>query len=104
MKIKLFVCVLTLFFIISVGIVTVVKIKEVKAQATVNNTDTEISDVYILKETDGKLSVYDDNNELLYQYEFDVNSLPETDIEILKKGLVLNGINELRGAIEDYTS
>ena len=104
MKIKLFVCVLTLFFIISVGIVTVVKIKEVKAQATVNNTDTEISEVYILKETDGKLSVYDDNNELLYQYEFDVNSLPETDIEILKKGLVLNGINELRGAIEDYTS
>ena len=104
MKIKLFVCVLTLFFIISVGIVTVVKIKEVKAQATVNDTDTEISDVYILKETDGKLSVYDDNNELLYQYEFDVNSLPETDIEILKKGLVLNGINELRSAIEDYTS
>ena len=104
MKIKLFVCVLTLFFIISVGIVTVVKIKEFKAQATVNNTDTEIGDVYILKETDGKLSVYNDNNELLYQYEFDVNSLPETDVEILKKGLVLNGINELRSAIEDYTS
>ena len=104
MKIKLFVCVLTLLFIISVGIVTVVKIKEFKAQATVNNTDTEISEVYILKETDGILGVYNDNNELLYQYELDVNSLPETDIEILKKGLVLNGINELRSAIEDYTS
>ena len=105
MKNKIIVSFVTIVFIIFVGVITITKVKEVKVQASFNDTETEnISEIYILKENNNNLGVFSSEGELLYEYTFNVNSLPKTDIEILKKGLTVYGVNELRAAIEDYTS
>ena len=91
--------ILLMTLIMLVSVAKVGKIKETSLKA-----DTEKSEVYILGSNNGNLSVFDENKNLICEYDFNINSLPDKDIEILTKGLTLYGFDSLRSAIEDYTS
>ena len=103
MRIKIITCAISVLTIFSIGFLTTFKISELKT-ASVQTVTTKEPSIYVLKNNNGKLAVFSEDNELLYEYDFNVYSLPEKDIEILNKGLVVEGLSNLRSAIEDYTS
>lgn len=65
----------------------------------------EDSPMYILCEYNGQIGIYDSQKgglvEVLDQY---IYALPETDRQLLKKGIPVYSFNELLSLIEDYTS
>ena len=78
-----------------------------KSQKTedIQNTQTEKRAIlYIMKEHDGKISVYDaEQNEIIQILDVYVFTLPETDRKFLKDGINIYSDAELRQLIEDYT-
>jgi hypothetical protein len=64
-----------------------------------------IQDYFTIKEYDGKIAVYRNNEEKPYVvYDAYVSLLPEQDVQRLKKGIVTDDKNYLQSVIEDYTS
>lgn len=68
--------------------------------------DSEISpDYFTIKEYDGKIAVYKNEEENPYVvYDAYVSLLPQQDAERLKQGIVTDDKNYLQSVIEDYTS
>ena len=53
----------------------------------------------------GKLAVYESNSKIPYKvYNTYIDSLPYSDQEILKRGIYLNSLSEVKKIIEEYTS
>ena len=65
------------------------------------NSKIENNKVYMLKEYNGKLAVYIDND---FQYEIDVYAftLPEEDRKLLSKGIEVASEQELNEVISSY--
>ncbi len=62
-------------------------------------------DYFTIKEYEGKVAVYKNNETKPYVvYDSYVSLLPEQDIELLKKGIVTDDKLYLQSVIEDYTS
>jgi hypothetical protein len=66
---------------------------------------TSKSDTYIVKEYEGHIGVFYNDNRVPYQeIHVDVSSLPEADQQLLKKGIKVTDADKLNGIIEDYES
>lgn len=103
MKMKIIASLISVILMSVCGAFTVIKVSNIKS-ASNQSVTIEKQQVYILSTNNGNLAVFDENKNLICEYDFNIYSLPDKDIEILSKGLILNGFNELRSAIEDYTS
>lgn len=69
-----------------------------------NNSDI-LQDFYTVKEYEGKIAVYkNDETKPYVVYDAYVSLLPEQDIEQLKKGIITDDKEYLQSIIEDYTS
>ena len=66
-----------------------------------NDYEEELPIVYILKEYNGKIGVYE-NNALIYTLDTYVFTLPEMDKQLLRDGIVISDKNELLNLIEEY--
>ncbi len=68
--------------------------------------DSDITpDYFTIKEYDGKIAVYKNEDESPYVvYDSYVSLLPQQDAERLKEGIVTDDKNYLQSVIEDYTS
>ncbi len=63
------------------------------------------TDVYTLKEYEGRIGVFYNAETAPYQeLDVDVSSLPEADQELLKEGIKVYSTEKLKGIIEDYES
>ena len=72
---------------------------------SLRNNSEIIPDYFTIKEYDGKIAVYKNNEESPYVvYDAYVSLLPQQDAERLKKGIVTDDKNYLQSVIEDYTS
>lgn len=75
---------------------------------SVITSDNTITQTYILKEKDGVVSLYSqysDGREHLHQsYDISVNLLPQSDRELLKKGIKTDTLSDALQLVEDYTS
>ncbi len=61
--------------------------------------------VYILKPYNGKLAIYKNSSSVPYKvYNIQIDTLPKTDIELLKNGISVKSEQELNKLIADYTS
>ncbi len=64
-----------------------------------------VQDYYTIKEYEGKIAVYkNDENKPYVIYDAYVSLLPQQDILRLKKGIVTDDKEYLQKVIEDYTS
>ncbi len=57
---------------------------------------------FVLKEHEGKVAVFDMEENLLQTTSIPVNSLPELDKALLKGGIDIESETELKKALEDY--
>lgn len=64
------------------------------------------SETYIMREKDGFVGVFleNDSNNPLYMTDIVVLSLPEADREMLKEGIRVDGAEALREMLEDFGS
>ena len=63
------------------------------------------TDVYMLKEYEGRIGVYHNDDDIPYQQiDVDVSSLPDADQKLLKDGIKVYSIQDLNNRIEDYAS
>lgn len=59
---------------------------------------------YIMRETDGFIGLYEGDSEIPYQMlDVLVDELPESDRELLRRGIEVKSKEELNALIEDYT-
>lgn len=67
-------------------------------------TQQQDDSIYIVKEYNGKIAVFYQNDETPFRIlEKSIDSLPQADRDMLKSGLSVTGESELRRLIEDYT-
>ena len=72
---------------------------------SLRNDSDIIPDYFTVKEYDGKIAVYKNDEENPYVvYDAYVSLLPQQDAERLKKGIVTDDKKYLQSVIEDYTS
>lgn len=68
-------------------------------------SSVEESDIYIIKEYNGKIAVYNENmDKPVKTTDSSVDALPEVDKALLKKGIRVEDKTELRKLLEDYCS
>ena len=87
---------------------TVIKTEEVYifVEHTENLPETTISEdvLFIVKEYQEKIGVFDTSGRLLSTIDIYTKTLPKTDIALLKEGIKLRSEAELHSLIEDYSS
>lgn len=67
--------------------------------------DTKQSDSYTVKEYQGHLAVFKNNDTVPFlEYETDIQLLPEKDRDILKEGKTVHTMAEVEKIVEDYDS
>ena len=59
---------------------------------------------YLMREHEGQVAVFNEDGTLYRVFEARVSLLPEYDQILLKNGIEIEGDEELRARIEDYTS
>ena len=70
-----------------------------------NEKSQKQQEIYTIKEYDGKIAVYkNDENKPMEVYESYVSLLPEADRQKLQNGITVDNTTELQKIIEDYTS
>ena len=57
-----------------------------------------------MREYEGNVAIFNQDETLYKIYEVNVALLPEYDQKLLKNGIEIQGEDELRARIEDYTS
>ena len=57
-----------------------------------------------MREYEGQLAVFNEDDTLYQIYDVNVALLPEYDQKLLQSGISILGADELRARIEDYTS
>lgn len=109
MKFRLALCLMSILLICGIFAFSMANIKAVSA----NSTDKNISDIasaessfkYTIKPNNGKLGVFKYSTDVLIkEYDIYISSLPSYDAELISKGINIKNDDELRNAIEDYTS
>lgn len=61
--------------------------------------------VYILKEYNGRIAVFEQGSDLPYkEFEINLGTLSDYDRELLKNGITADSKEKIRQLIEDYTS
>lgn len=61
--------------------------------------------VYLLKEYNGKLAVFEQGSDLPYkEFDININTLSDYDKELLEIGITADSREKIRQLIEDYTS
>ncbi len=98
---------LILFFVIIISIVLITaSIYNISSVPTNPNSKTqEVQNIsYIIKEHNGKLAVYNpsDENTPIAIYDIYIHLLPETDIELLRKGISVEDELSLQKKLEDF--
>ena len=109
MKLKLALCMASILLISGIFAWSISSIKSMTADKTGREAlaapVSESVYKYTLKTNNGKLGVFSYNTDtLIAEYDVCISSLPEADIELLGKGLDIRSDDDLRAAIEDYTS
>ena len=95
---KLIVALSTIFctILIMVSIYNMIPPKETDLSETKKTT------IYTIADYGGKVAVFEDeNNEPFVVYDIYTHLLPENDIEILRKGIKVNSLQELQTCLED---
>lgn len=77
--------------------------KSIKTISLSPKTDSETT-VYILKEYNGNIGIFDSSGVLIDLINVSTKSLPEADRNMLRTGIYAFSRNELISLIEDYTS
>lgn len=92
--------------ILSLSVMTVtIAANNKKPETKTINAETYKSDIYILREYNGKLAVFNgDDNAPSEIFDVYVNSFGEVDRKALYKGITAYSEEELNRLIEDYTS
>ena len=68
-----------------------------------NTPSDEAVQKYVITDYSGKVAVFiKDENEPMVVYEVYTHLLPENDIEILRKGIEVDGLSELQVRLEDF--
>ena len=71
----------------------------------VNESDNIQQDIFIVKEYEGKIAVFkNDDSKPTTVYESYISLLPESDRIRLQNGITVDNTNDLQKIIEDYTS
>ena len=70
---------------------------------TESETNTNSNTVWIVKEYNERIGIYDSNGILLDVIETYVKTLPTTEQQLLKEGIEVSSEKELYSVIEDYT-
>ena len=70
---------------------------------TESETNTNSNTVWIVKEYNERIGIYDSNGILLDVIETYVKTLPTTEQQLLKEGFEVSSEKELYSVIEDYT-
>ena len=59
---------------------------------------------YIIKENGEKIGIFSSSGKLLYEIDVYVRTLPQSDRELLRRGIELGSIKEIYSLIQDYCS
>ena len=74
---------------------------ECDTSITSESTNNEIS--FIVKSHKGKIGIFSNNGDLIQIIDVYIKTLPIADREMLKEGIDIKNVDELRDIIEDYT-
>lgn len=74
---------------------------DLPAYENIDKTDIENKTIYMLKEYNGKIGVYE-NNALVYTLDTYIFTLPEIDKQLLREGIITVDKTELYELIEEY--
>jgi len=77
--------------------------KSVKTLYTVSEKSESETTVFLLKEYDGNIGIFDSAGVLIDVIDVQIKSLPEADRNMLRTGIYAFSQNELMSLIEDYT-
>lgn len=92
-----------LFTVITLSIIVVCISLTTKPTLAENTTSEAVKTQYILSEFNGKLAIFQTNNNIpLEVLDVRIDSLPERDIEKIKNGITANTLNEIFALAEDY--
>ena len=64
--------------------------------------ETEVEEKYFIREHDGRIGVFDENEILIEMIDVYIKTLPETDKKLLKEGFTVIGEKALGAIREDY--
>lgn len=96
--------ILAAFFIAGIIMLFIGGQDTAKAQPTERQQTTVDSDIYIVKDYNGKVAVfYEGEDKPMRLTEQQVEALPQTDRDMLKEGVTVEGKEALRRLLEDYT-
>ena len=92
------------FFIVDIA--QAVKTEETTDRFTTSLLQTDEQEYsYRISDFKGKLAVFEGKSKIPYKvYNTYVDSLPEKDRNLIKKGIFVNSIAEVKKIIEEYTS
>lgn len=94
-----------IFLILSISAVCFCIISAIQDNEKQHSEKITVTEEYVIKEYDGKIAVYiNQNNEPYIIYDTYISLLPEADQNRLKSGIVIYDSAELQKIIEDYTS
>ena len=105
--------VITLIILSSVSIIfyqkinninrSVSKLEETIKTVSVASDKKEENNIFVLREYEGIIGIYDDNGVLIDIINVNIKSLPEADRNMLQAGIYALSRNELISLREDYT-
>lgn len=91
--------------ILLVGYLTIFVLSDRSNNTNTAKITTQQENKYMLKEFNGMLALFEnDLSQPKEIYNISISSFPEEDVVKLKKGIVVNGADELNRLLEDYTS
>ena len=68
------------------------------------NSETEEERIWLIREYEGRIGIFDEDGTLLDMIDIYVKTLPETDKRLLKDGIRITSEQALRAIIEDYSN
>lgn len=66
-------------------------------------SDTEAAQVWIVREYDERIGIFNSDNVLVHIIETHIKTLPVTDRDLLREGIKVTSRKELLSVIEDYS-
>ncbi len=94
--------IMTIIILIATIVFSVFKIYSGFTDKQIETTSQKARESYVLKEYEGKIAVFDTDQNLIQTTSIYVNSLPELDKALLKSGIDIESETELKKALEDY--
>ncbi len=99
------VCISVMWICMAIG--TVKSRADAAENADISNiVAVEVKDsepIYFLRELDGRIGIFSEDNVLIETLDVSVMTLPKTDRESLREGIAVRGTENLNSLKEDYT-